>query len=202
MFRAGSLAGLALSMALLASLTIAGSAVAQESDTMELKLTPSRGSGVSGSATITEEGEGARVELSVEGLPKEGIEHINHFHAGGTCADDRAGDPAPATIPLETIVANADGTGSASTTLRDVTLSQLFDPEKRRYVALHAETEEGQGVPPVISCADVVEAAGAGAVSAELPESGGPHPMVLLSVVTCSVLSFAAGLILLRRLGA
>jgi Cu/Zn superoxide dismutase len=189
-------------MALLASLTIAGSAVAQETDTMELKLTPSRGSGVSGSATITEEGEGVRVELSVEGLPKEGIEHINHFHAGGTCADDRAGDPAPATIPLETIVANADGTGSASTTLRDVTLSQLFDPEKRRYVALHAETEEGQGVPPVISCADVVEAAGAGAVSAELPESGGPHPMVLLSVVTCSVLSFAAGLILLRRLGA
>ena len=202
MFRAGSLAGLALSMALLASLTIAGSAIAQETDTMELKLTPSRGSGVSGSATITEEGEGVRVELSVEGLPKEGIEHINHFHAGGTCADDRAGDPAPATIPLETIVANADGTGSASTTLRDVTLSQLFDPEKRRYVALHAETEEGQGVPPVISCADVVEAAGAGAVSAELPESGGQHPMVLLSVVTCSVLSFAAGLILLRRLGA
>jgi hypothetical protein len=142
------------------------------------------------------------VELSVEGLPKEGIEHINHFHAGGTCADDRAGDPAPATIPLETIVANADGTGSASTTLKDVTLSRLFDPEKRRYVALHAETEEGQGVPAVISCADVVEAAGAGAVSAELPESGGPHPMVLLSVVTCSVLSFAAGLILLRRLGA
>jgi len=202
MFRAGSLAGLALSMALAASLTIAASAVAQETGTMELELTPSRGSGVSGSATITEEGEGARVELSVEGLPKEGIEHINHFHAGGTCADDRAGDPAPATIPLETIVANADGTGSASTTLRDVTLSRLFDPEKRRYVALHAETEEGQGVPAVISCADVVEAAGAGAVSAELPESGGPHPMVLLSVVTCSVLSFAAGLILLRRLGA
>jgi Cu/Zn superoxide dismutase len=202
MNRARRLTGLALSTALAASLTIAASAVAQETGTMELELTPSRGSGVSGSATITEEGEGARVELSVEGLPKEGIEHINHFHAGGTCADDRAGDPAPATIPLETIVANADGTGSASTTLRDVTLSRLFDPEKRRYVALHAETEEGQGVPAVISCADVVEAAGAGAVSAELPESGGPHPMVLLSVVTCSVLSFAAGLILLRRLGA
>ncbi len=200
MNRARRLTGLALSTALAASLTIAGSAVAQETDAMELELTPSRGSGVSGSATITEEGEGARVELSVEGLPKEGIEHINHFHAGGTCADDRAGDPAPATIPLETIVANADGTGSASTTLRDVTLSRLFDPEKRRYVALHAETEEGQGVPAVISCADVVEAAGAGAVSAELPESGGTSLLQMLIAVGATFFAVAIAIrVLLAR---
>jgi Cu/Zn superoxide dismutase len=170
---------------------------------MRLQLTPSRASGVSGTATITEVGEGVRVELNMRGLPKAGIKHINHFHAGGTCAADRAGNVAPATIPLKTIVANGDGTGSGTTTLEDVTLDQLFDPDKRRYIALHSKTEEGQGVPPVISCADVVEAAGTGAVRTELPESGGTHlAAALLSTGVILTLSGAAGLSALRRRGA
>ena len=179
---------------------MAGSAAALQADTVELQLTPSRDSGVSGTATITEEGEGVRVDLSMKGLPKEGIKHINHFHAGGTCTDDRAGNPAPATIPLETIVANGDRTGSATTTLEDVTLSQLFDPEKKRYIALHSRTEEGQGVPPVISCVDVVEAAGTGAVSTELPTSGGMHPLVFFSAgATFLVFGTVSGFLLVRR---
>src|SRR4028119_124488 len=76
--------GLALGAALLAFLTLGGSAGAQEADTMELQLTPSRESGVSGTATITDVGEGVSVELSMRGLPEAGIEHINHFHSGGT----------------------------------------------------------------------------------------------------------------------
>ena len=194
----------ALGVALLASLTLGGSAFAQEADTMELQLTPSRDSGVSGTATITDVGGGVRVELNMRGLPKAGIKHINHFHAGGTCTADRAGNVAPATIPLETIVARDDGTGSGTTTLEDVTLDQLFDSDKKRYLALHSKTEEGQGVPPVISCADVVEAAGAGAVSTKLPTSGGTHPavVVLLSTGAILTLSGAAGLFALRRRGA
>src|SRR5215208_77968 len=203
MGRAQRFVGIAFGVALLASLTLGGSVVAQEAKTMTLQLTPSRASGVSGTATITEVGGGVRVELNMRGLPKAGIKHINHFHAGGSCAADRAGNVAPATIPLKTIVAKGDGTGSATTTLEDVTLDQLFDPDKKRYLALHAKTEEGQGVPPVISCADVVEAAGAGAVSANLPESGGTHPVVLLlSTGAILALSGAAGLFALRRRGA
>jgi hypothetical protein len=179
---------------------LGGSAFAQEADTMELQLTPSRASGVSGTATITDVGGGVRVELNMRGLPKAGIKHINHFHAGGSCEADRAGNVAPATIPLKTIVAKDDGTGSATTTLEDVTLDQLFDPNKKRYLALHSKTEKGQGVPPVISCADVVEAAGAGAVSTKLPKSGGTHPLVLLlSSGAILTLSGAAGLSALRR---
>jgi Cu/Zn superoxide dismutase len=194
----------ALGVALLASLTLGGSAFAQEADTMKLQLTPSRASGVSGTATITDVGGGVRVELNMRGLPKAGIKHINHFHAGGSCTADRAGNVAPATIPLKTIVARDDGTGSGTTTLEDVTLDQLFDADKKRYLALHSKTEEGQGVPPVISCADVVEAAGAGAVSTKLPESGGTHPavVVLLSTGAILTLSGAAGLFALRRRGA
>ena len=194
--------GLALGVALLAFLTLGGSVLAQEADTMELLLTPSRDSGVSGTATITDVGGGVRVELNMRGLPEAGTEHINHFHAGGSCTADRAGNVAPATIPLKTVVAKEDGTGSGTTTLEDVTVAKLFDPSKDRYLALHSEVEKDEGVPPVISCADVVEAAGRGAVSTTLPESGGPQPGVLLLAGVIVALVSAAGLSKLVRPGA
>ncbi len=194
--------GLALGVALLAFLTLGGSVLAQEADTLELRLTPSRDSGVSGIATITDVGGGVRVELNMRGLPEAGIEHINHFHAGGSCTADRAGNVAPATIPLKTIVAKGDGTGSGTTTLEDVTVDKLFDPGKDRYLALHSKVEKGQGVPPVISCADVVEAAARGAVSTNLPESGGPQPRVLLLAGVILALVAVAGLSKLVRPGA
>jgi hypothetical protein len=189
-YQAARLAGVALGIALLALLALAGSVAAQEGDTMELQLTPSRDSGVSGTATITDVGGGVEVELNMRGLPEAGVEHINHFHSGGTCTADRAGNVAPATIPLKTVVAEEDGTGSATTALEDVTLDSLFDPGKERYVALHSEVEKGEGVPPVISCADVVEAAGGGAVSTTLPESGGPQPAIL--ILAAALLSLGA----------
>lgn len=195
------LAGAALLAFLALALSSGGGALAQETDSMTLRLTPSRDSGVSGTAAITDVGGGVRVELSVRGLPEAGIEHINHFHAGGSCTADRAGNVAPATIPLKTIVAKEDGTGSGTTTLEDLTLDGLFDPGKERYVALHSEVEEGQGVPPVISCADVVEAAGSGAVSTTLPESGGPQPAMLLVAAALVSLSAAAGVFRLARRG-
>jgi Cu/Zn superoxide dismutase len=203
MDRAQRFVGVALGLALLASVALGGSALAQREKSMQLQLTPSRDSGVSGTATLTEAGGGVKVELNMKELPEAGIEHINHVHAGGTCTDDRAGRPAPATIPLKTIVARDDGTGSATTTLEDVTLSQLFDPAKDRYIALHARTKEGQGVPPVISCADVVKAAGVGAVSTKLPASGGTPPAAVLLIGAALTLGGAVvSLLALRRLDA
>ena len=193
------LGGVALLAFLALALTLGSGALAQETDSMSLRLTPSRDSGVSGAATLTDVGGSVRVELNMRGLPEAGIEHINHFHAGGSCTADRAGNVAPATIPLKTIVAKEDGTASATTTLEDVTLDQLFDPGKKRYIALHSEVEKGQGVPPVISCADVVEAAGSGAVSTTLPESGGPRPAMLLVATALVSLSAAAGVFRLVR---
>jgi hypothetical protein len=195
------LGGAALLVALALAFGWGGGALAQGTDSMVLQLTPSRDSGVSGTATLTDVGEGVRVELSMRGLPEAGVEHINHFHTGGTCTADRAGNVAPATIPLKTIVANEDGTGSSTTTLEDATLNSLFDPGKERYIALHSEVEEGQGVPPVISCADVVEAAGGGAVSTTLPESGGPQPAMLLAAAALLSLGAAAVAVGLVRRG-
>ena len=191
--------------ALLAFATLAlglgGGALAQETESLSLQLTPSRDSGVSGTAILTDVEEGVRVELNMRGLPEAGIEHINHVHTGGTCVADRAGNVAPATIPLETIVAKEDGTGSGTTTLEDATLDSLFDPGKDRYIALHSEVKEGEGVPPVISCADIVEAAGGGAGSGDLPETGGPLPAMLLAAAAILALGAAGGMLRLVRRG-
>lgn len=198
---AAVLGGAAVLLILALVLSLGKSALAQETESMSLQLTPSRDSEVSGAATLTDVGEGVRVDLKMRGLPESGVEHINHFHAGGSCTADRAGNVAPATIPLKTIVAKEDGTGSGTTTLEDVTLDSLFDPDKERYIALHSEVEKGQGVPPVISCADVVEAAGSGAVSTKLPDSGGPRTAILLVATALLSLSAAAGVVRLVRSG-
>ena len=195
------LGGAAVLMILALVLGLGKGALAQETESMSLHLTPSRDSEVSGAATLTDVGGGVRVDLKMRGLPEAGVEHINHFHAGGSCTADRAGDVAPATIPLKTIVAKEDGTGSGTTTLEDVTLDSLFDPGKERYIALHSEVEKGQGVPPVISCADVVEAAGSGAVSTKLPHTGGPRTAILLVATALLSLSAAAGVVRLVRSG-
>ena len=197
MYRAKRLVGIVLGATLLASLVLGGSALAQGTEGVELQLTQSRDSGVSGTAVLTEVEGGVEVDLDMTGLPEAGIKHINHIHGGGTCADDRAGRTAPVTIPLKTIVAKDDGTGSATTTIEDVTLAELFGGNKERFILFHAKTEEGQGVPPGIACADFPRSGNDGFDA--LPASGGTHPVVLFSIVAFLILSGVAGLVALRR---
>src|SRR5215211_8702 len=190
---AGRFAGFALGIALLAAVVVGGSTSAQEAQGISVQLTPSRNSGVSGTATLEDVKEGVEVTLEMQNLPEAGIKHINHIHAGGTCADDRAGRTAPVTIPLETITAQKDGTGSATTTIEGVSVAQLFGEDKERFILLHAETKEGEGVPPGIACADL----------APLAVTGGIRPATLLLAGAISVLGVAAGLFILqRRVGA
>ena len=191
MYRARRLSETALAITLFVALALAlsASAGAQEGQSQEVHLTQSRGSGVSGTATLKDVEGGVEVTLKMRGLPEPGVEHINHIHAGGTCADDRAGRTAPVTIPLKTIVAQQDGTGSATTTIEDVSVAQLFGEDKERFILLHAKTEKGEGVPPGISCADL----------APLPDTGGPQLAALLFAGAISVLGGAAGLFALRR---
>src|SRR5918998_1213994 len=172
MYRARRLGGAALAITMFGVLvlTLSASAGAQEDQTMEVSLTESRDSGVSGTATFEDVEGGVEVTLEMQNLPEAGIKHINHIHAGGTCADDRAGRTAPVTIPLKTIVAQEDGTGSATTTIEDVSVEQLFGEDKERFILFHAKTEKGEGVPPGIACADL----------APLPDTGGTQPAALL----------------------
>jgi Cu/Zn superoxide dismutase len=97
---AARFAGFTLGIAFLAAVVGAGSTFAQEEQQgVSVQLTPSRDSGVSGTATLKDVKEGVEVTLQMRNLPEAGIKHINHIHAGGSCADDRAGRTAPVTIP-------------------------------------------------------------------------------------------------------
>lgn len=195
MYRARRLSGAALAITMFGALVLAlsASAEAQEDQIMEVSLTQSRDSGVSGSATLEDVKGGVEVTLEMRDLPEAGIKHINHIHAGGTCADDRAGRTAPVTIPLETITAQNEGTGSATTTIEDISTAELFGEDKERYILFHAETKKGEGVPPGIACADL----------APLADTGGIRPATLLLVGAISVLGVAAGLFILQqRIGA
>jgi Cu/Zn superoxide dismutase len=197
MYRARRLSAAALALTMFAALALAlalsASAGAQEDQSVKVNLTQSRDSGVSGTATLEDVKGGVEVTLQMRNLPEAGIKHINHIHAGGTCADDRAGRTAPVTIPLKTITAQKDGTGSATTTLKDISAAQLFGEDKERFILLHAQTKKGEGVPPGIACADL----------APLADTGGIRPATLLLAGAISVLGVAVGLFILqRRIGA
>lgn len=201
MYKLKRLAGVVFGATLVVSLVLGGSAIAQGAQSAQVQLTPSRDSGVSGTATLTDVEGGVEVELNMQGLPEAGVKHINHIHGGGTCADDRAGRTAPVTIPLKTVVANEDGTGSTTTTIKDVSVDELFGEDEERFILLHAKTEKGQGVPPGISCADLVPRSGNGGFET-LPMSGGTSPAVLLIFGAVLALGSMIGLLALRRLGA
>ena len=211
----------ALGTALLVALALGGSTGAQETESVELQLTPSRDSGVSGTATLQDVQGGVEVTLDMQGLPEAGIEHINHIHGGGTCGDDRAENPAPVTLPLTTITAEEGGTGSATTTLDNVTVGELQDPsEQQRYIAFHAE-QQGEEVPPVISCADLTSMSGGQATAMaqgdtmmmeqttmtestmmmdeDLPQSGGPSLSMLLPAAALLLGSGILAFAVLRR---
>jgi len=193
-----------LGTTLLVLLALGSSAAAQQTDSRELQLTQQRNSGVSGTATLEEAEGGVEVTLNMQGLPKPGVEHINHFHGGGTCARYEAYEDVPVTIPLTTLVANEDGTASATTTVEGVTLEQLFDRSQERMILVHDEEEEGGVVPPGIACVDLnaTTTEGEGTMAREttepLPKSGGAGiggPSVLLPAAALlfgfSVLGFA-----------
>src|SRR5215208_6861934 len=195
MYRARRFSGTVLAVTMFVALSVAlsASAGAQGDQTMQVDLTQSRDSGVSGTATLEDVKDGVEVTLEMRNLPEAGIKHINHIHAGGTCADDRDGRTAPVTIPLETIEAQKDGTGSATTTIEDVSVAKLFGEDKERFILLHAKAEKGEGVPPGIACADLDP----------LADTGGLRPVTVLLAGALSVLGVAAGLFILqRRIGA
>ena len=192
MHRAGHFTWVVLMIASLATLALTASAWAQEGQHTEVHLSPIGDSGVSGDATLKDVNGGMEVTLNVQGLPKPGVKHINHIHAGGTCADVEAGRIPPVTIPLKTITAQQDGTGSATTFVRDVSLGQILGQYKKRLIIVHAKAKQGGGVPPGITCANLVP----------LPYTGGPPPTAMLLVGAILALGASAGLFALRRSGA
>lgn len=194
---------LSLAAALLVALALGmGSAQAQGTDTKTLQLTPSRDSGVSGTATLTDTQGGVEVKLDLKGFKEPGVQHLAHIHQGGTCADDRAGKGAPVKYPLTSVEAKPDGTGSSTTVIKDVTVAQLFDGSAQRYINVHNK-KTGDGVPPGVACADLTSAssgATSGGTVKTMPNTGGPvSPATLLSLGAGALLISGGVFFALRR---
>ncbi len=102
-------------------------------------LTEVDGSGASGEADLSVNGEGIFVSLEMQGLT-EGA-HANHLH-DGSC--DEMGN---VHIPLDNIVADSAGDGSQSTGNNELPLSHF---ETGHYLAVHAD--DGA----VVACGDVL----------------------------------------------
>ena len=198
MYQPKRLAGVALGAALLLSLALGGTALAQGANSVTLHLAPLGDSGVTGTAVLTNVEGGVEVKLDMNGLPEAGVEHINHFHGGGTCADVEAGNMAQVTIPLNPVVANEDGTGSVTTTIEDVTLDEIQGSDQKRFILLHAKTKEGQGVPPGISCVDIPQGSSSEGVQT-LAATGGPQPLMLLGIPLLLIVGGTAGLFAVGR---
>ena len=83
MYRARRLSGAALAITMFGALALAlsTSVEAQEDQIMEVSLTQSRDSGVSGNATFQDVKGGVKVTLKMQELPEAGIKHINHIKA-------------------------------------------------------------------------------------------------------------------------
>jgi Cu/Zn superoxide dismutase len=189
-------ASLAVSLALMAALMV-GSAWAQESS-QTLEMTPSRDSGVSGTATLTETDKGVEVTLDMKGLPKDSVEHLAHIHEGATCADDRSGNGGEVEFPLANVVADGD-TGTSTMTV-DTTFDELFSGDPY-YVNIHAEQTDPDAVPVGVACADLEMTSGGGS-SEDLSDTGGPSPLALLAMGggALVILGATVGYVARRRL--
>ncbi len=106
-------------------------------------LTEVDGSGASGEANLSVNGEGIRVSLVMEGL-SEGA-HANHLHEG-SC--DELGE---IHITLDDIVADSAGDGIQTTGNDESPLSHF---ETGHYLAVHAEDSETIGA--IVTCGDVI----------------------------------------------
>ena len=157
--------------------TTAGETTTIEAARTTVELSPSRNSGVSGTAILTEiAGEVVAVELEMRNLLDEpGALYLVHIHEGGTCADDRVDNGAPIKYPLDPIIVRQSETTRETTettrettepgvtttstsTLEGVTEGFTLDrllsgPPK--YINVHARSTGGASLPPGISCGDL-----------------------------------------------
>lgn len=118
-----------------------------DADDMVLQLVASLtevdGSGASGEASISPDGDGIEVTLSMAGLT-EGA-HANHLHHG-TCPDDPPGE---VHITLDVIEADENGDGLQTTSNDEQSIDHFAEGH---YLAVHAD--DGA----IISCGDVIDA--------------------------------------------
>ena len=138
---------------------------AKVGNSAEVDLQPQNGSGTTGKATLSKtDGGGVKVVLEVSGLPRSETMYLAHIHPG-TCgekgeeeehghAGHEHGTHEEIEYPLTPVEPDAQGNGSSTTVLKDVTLEGLLSGGPK-HINVH---EPGSGQPPPVTCANLNEA--------------------------------------------
>jgi|SwirhisoilCB2_FD_contig_101_23138_length_754_multi_3_in_0_out_0_1 Cu/Zn superoxide dismutase len=185
-------------MLVLATMSVA---MAQTAQSVTLDMKAVSGSKVTGTAVITQAGNGITVSVKLSGFDPN-TSHDGHIHTG-TC-EQQGG----VVFPLTTIKADAQGAGSADTTLANASFATVSDG--KHYVQYHtASNPPGQQV----SCANIPAAsAGQGGGTTTTP-AGAPatgfgsssqsdsFPMGLLAGLFVSLVGAGAGYRFVRQRG-
>jgi hypothetical protein len=164
------------------ALGITSRSSAQEPDSVTVTFNELNNSGVTGTATLTADGDKTKVSLAVSGITGE---HPDHIHRS-TCADP---EPVP-TYPLSDVVLNpADDMGHSETTV-DVPLSTLLTED--HLILIHKSHEE---INVYYACADIaltgaVPATGVGTAFGSHGSSSHFAWMAMLAAVLLSVAGF------------
>ena len=98
----------------------------------------------------------------------------------------------------EHVVANADGTGSATTTIRTSRWTNYWVMIDTASSFSMPKVEEGQGVPPGISCADLPQKS-TNTPFENLPSSGGIPPSALLGISLVLLAASTSSMLLVVR---
>jgi hypothetical protein len=137
---------------------------AKVGDSAEADLQPQNGSGTTGSATLSKTDGGVKVVLEVSGLPSSETTYLSHIHPG-TCGEEEEeehhehgghehGASEEIEYPLTPVEPDAQGNGSSTTVVHDVTLEGLLSGDPK-HINVHAP---GSGQPPPVTCANLNEA--------------------------------------------
>jgi len=129
-----------------------------------VELEPANGSDTRGTVTLSKASGGVKVALRVSGLPNSGTLYLAHIHPG-TCGEEEGGGShehgahehgahEEIEYPLTPVEPDAQGNGSSTTVVHDVTLEGLLSGEPK-HINVHAP---GSGEPPPVSCANLNEA--------------------------------------------
>lgn len=156
--------------------------LAADGDTLEVRFIEQSDSGLTGTATLTEQGGQTTVSMTFAGAP-DSVEQPAHIHAG-SCA---VLDPAPA-YPLNNVV------GGKSETTVDVSLAELLAAPFA--INVHKSAEE---ISTYVACADLV-ASTSGQVmpnTGAATDDGGTSPLV--PVAGAGLILLGIGIALQRR---
>ncbi len=175
--------GVFLVLALL--LALPGLASAQES--VNVQLASTGGSTVTGTATLTADGEATNVTLEVTGLPANAAARATM--QAGTCEQ-----PGASFAELPNLQADANGRATATGKVlfrgtEDVALATMADGEHTLSVV----------VDQVVACGVIPMSASAAATTAGMPETGGLAPWFVALVVVAALALVGLFALLLRR---